>query len=231
MYHRLRLSIQFCRQFAGRTLPSMGRSSRAEMNFKESNEPTSPYDVLDRNVHGIQERSLLNEIRKLNEQVKLDLPELQRLPYFNTSPDAQQKYSTEFSYKAITNFPGLTVVSEDKCDSAVHVKVSFDSLDLPVAAKEKLKTFFNLTTDAEAFEFAVSDFPFISQNKKRAMAVLEQLLQFSQDDKLSISDILGSDNSFEETRALKEKHSQSSKQKFPKEWLEDAQKINSKQAD
>lgn len=228
MYQRLRLSFTFCRRFTGRSTGSansMNRSGRAELTFRETNEAPSPYDVLDRNVHGIKERSLLNEIRKLNEQVELDLPELKKLQSLNISPEHEQqkdvKYSVEISYKAITNFPGLTVPSDVASDPSVHVKVSLDSLDLPVAAKEKLKTFFNLSQDAEFFEFSVSDFPFISQNKKRAMAVVEQLIQFSKNDSVSVSDILGNEKVLSVESSPRKKQT---KLKFPQEWLDEAEK-------
>jgi hypothetical protein len=224
--YQLRLSFQFCRQFAGRSTNSSSRLGRAEMTFKDSSELASPYDVLDRNIHGIQKRSILNEIRKLNEQVELDLPELKKLQSLNIPQENSEKdiiYNTEISYKAFTHFPGLLVPSEEACDPSVHVKVAIDSLGLSSLAVGKLKTFFNLPQDAETFEFSVSDFPFISQNKKRAMAVLEQLIQFSQNDSVSIADILGSDYVTQDSFNVENSRKKLSNLKFPQEWLDEAE--------
>lgn len=222
------LGFPACKRFAGR-VAGANRSSRAEMTFKESNETPSPYDVLDRNIHGIEERSFLNEIRKLNEQLELDLPELRKLQTFNIPQESDKtkarKNYAEIRYNALTSFPGVTVPSEESCDAAVHIKVDLNLLEIPSVAKDKLRALFKLSHDENSFEFSVSDFPFISQNQKRALVLLEQLIQFSQNDSLSVSDILGDQNgNYTDAAKATRKKTSSSQLKFPQEWLDAAER-------
>lgn len=223
-----RFRLTFSRNFAGR-ITSTSRSNRAEMTFKDPNEIPSPYDILDRNFYAIEERSFVNEIRKLNEQVRLDLPALKNLQQLNIPIDSQEKKdnesvaaSVEIKYQAFTAFPGLKVPCEESCDPSVHIKVDFSSLNISSSAKDKLRKFFSLSEDADAFEFSVSDFPFITQNRKRALVLLERLIQFSQDESVSINDILGNLNENCDKSATQQKVSGTKKRsqlKFPEEWL------------
>lgn len=186
------------------------------MTFREISELPSPYDVLDRNVHGIESRAIWNEIRKFTEQIKLDLPELRKLGESNKSAVANEELNNNFAYEikyqTQTTFPGISTPTEESITSAVTLVAHLDRLNVNEHAKSKLRSFFGLDSTAQTFQFTVTDFPFISQNKKRAIELLEELVRFSQNDTAHIQDILG-------TSALKGSSQVEQNLQFPQEWL------------
>lgn len=205
------------RTFAGRAAPSSRSSGRAEMTFREVSELPSPYDVLDRNVHGIESRAIWNEIRKVTEQIKLDLPELRKLGEVNqsalNSEESRNDFAYEITYQTQTTFPGISTPTEESITAAVTLTAYLDQLNVNEKAKQKLRSFFGLDASAQTFQFTVTDFPFITQNMKRAVELLEELIRFSQNDKVHIQDILG-------TSTPKAASQTKKPLQFPQEWLQ-----------
>ena len=61
------------------------KKSKADLNFKETNNISNPFDIIDRNIPGIEHRLRLLEMRRLKEQLKLDRPDLENLKMDNLS--------------------------------------------------------------------------------------------------------------------------------------------------
>lgn len=201
------------------------KNGKSELNFKEGNCISNPYDIIDRNLPGINKRLRLYEMRRLKEQLKLDLPELDNLKnkYHEYSKNVQNSgLSFEIRYSSITDFPGMNFPTESSTDSNVTISADFKSLELTKSAIDNLIKFFNMDQNSQSLEFTVSDFPFISQNKKRAIEILQELIRLSKSNDFeglkNISFVTQNPKLIKETgKKIKSKLNL----EFPNEWLKE----------
>ena len=164
---------------------SASKGAKSELNFKENNDISNPYDILYRNVPGIGKRLSLFEMRRLKEQLELDRADLDAIKSMN-HPISQSKnedfrsdfMGIELSYTALSNFPGLNHPTASSIESSVTIRIPFESLKLCELERKKLLNFLKIDINSEYLEFIVSDFPLVSQNKNRAVEILNAVIYF-----------------------------------------------------
>ena len=203
----------------------LSKSSKAELNFKENNEVNNPFDVIDRNISGIEHRLRLYELRRLKEQLFLDKSDLNYFKLVNLPDVSHSNKSSnvnfEISYLATSLFPGVNCSTENSRDSNVTICLKFEWAELSQTEIHKIKRILNLSDHASEFTLTISDFPFVSQNKIRAIEIVKAIVALAKNDKCSEKDI----NSllFNQTISFSNPLLKSSDQKripeFPQEWL------------
>lgn len=175
----------FQRFYASSRPASVSKGIKSEMNFKEGNAISSPYDVIDRNVPGIEKRLSLLEMRRLKEQLELDQVDLDSLKKMN-SPISNAESAVrnseldgmEVSYNVLSNFPGLNHPTESSSDSSVTFRIPLESLSISESEKTKLMNILKIDASSKDLEFKISNFPLVSQNKSRAIEVFNALINF-----------------------------------------------------
>lgn len=204
------------------------KNSKSELNFKETNEIVNPYDIIDRNVSGLEHRSRLRELRRLKEQLFLDTPDLNSFKKnnssFNSNDNITSKFNIEISYSTLSLFPGINCATELSLDPSVTICLKLESSNFSKPEIEKIEKLMNLSDEAEECRFTVSDFPLISQNKSRAVETLKTIINVAKNEKLSKKDI-NSLVQFTNT-ANSSKHKSPAKMhlEYPAEWLQGLQK-------
>lgn len=173
----------FPRYFASSRLNSTPKPSRSDLNYKEANPITSPYEVIDGNICGLEHRLSLYEMLRLKEQIKLDEFELlsiasENIPFPNQNIEKNLHY-VELSYKILSNFPGLNCPTDSFLDSVLELRFPISNLDLSPLEVIKLLKLMNLSSNDKFIEFKVADFPFLSQNKIKALDILNALILFA----------------------------------------------------
>lgn len=204
------------------------KNSKPELNFKETNEIVNPYDVIDRNVSGLEHRLRLRELRRLKEQLFLDKPDLNSFKKVNSTINSNDttasNFNVEISYSTLSLFPGIICANELSFDPSVTICLKFESLNFSKLEIEKIKKLMNLNDEAEEFRFTVSDFPLISQNKNRAIETLKAIINVAKNDKVSKKDINSLAHLPNATYNLKHKSSAQNHLEYPAEWLQGLQK-------
>lgn len=205
------------------------KGPRSDMNFKEGNDVASPYDVLDRNIPSMEHRFRLYEMRRLKEQLALDLPELEDFGAENAAekdalvPDQH----LTFSHKIISAFPGVSSPTDVSNDSTVTLAVQIDALGLTLHERDRLVGMLNLDRGARTFDFTVGDYPFVSQNKRRACELLQSLLELCRDNSSSTRNIPADSHAttiaFFDAQAHR-RTSPPARPEFPAEWLRPEQR-------
>lgn len=209
------------------------KKSRADLTFKESFEVPSPYDVIDRNVPGIEQRLRFYEMRRLKEQLDLDKSDLDMINNENKIFEKNFKpnrrsLNGEITYRVLTYFPGLAGPSKDSSDSSVTLSIPIESLKISTDKLHKLFESLNITDKTLKYlNYTISDFPFISQNKSRALEILNEIIDLVKNGECSDFDNLSckGSKSFKSYYNNDHKISTSSVQpfkpqlEFPIEWL------------
>lgn len=233
--------MRFCnhllqRFFTSSRSKAVSKGAKSDLNFKEGNVLPNPYDIIDRNVPGIQKRLSLLEMRRLREQLELDQADFDSLKSLNFSLSIDKRNinilnpelkGIELSYEILSNFPGLNCPSDASFDSSVTLRVPLDSLKLSEPETKKLMNFVKIAPNSKDLEFTVSDFPLTSQNKCRAIKLFNALIGFIKNqeaplyvnEKISKSDIRKprATNHFKVVA------------EFPAEWLHNLEMIQKKE--
>lgn len=218
----------FRRPFAMTRPNSSSRSSKAELNFKENNEIADPYDIIDRNVSGLEHRLRLHELQRLKEQLFLDKPHLNSFKKLNLSLNFNEintlKFDFELSYATLSLFPGINCATELSLDPSVTICLKFESSKFSNPVIQNVKKLMNLSEEAKEFKFTISDFPFISQNKARAVDTLKAIIDVAKNEKVSELD-LNSLVHFPDT-IYNSKHKSSAHKhlEYPAEWIQELHK-------
>lgn len=169
----------------------ISKKSRPDLSFKESNELPNPYDVIDRNIPGIGQRLRLYEMRRLREQIELDRSDLEIIKKENENFEMNhkindQKFQAELSYRVLAYFPGLSCPSKDSTDSSVSISVPIKYLNLSPSQINKIFNALGISDkNLKYLNYTVSDFPFISQNKTRAVEILEEIIKLAKSEEIS----------------------------------------------
>ena len=212
---------------------TISKGLKSELTFKESNIIPNPYDIIDQNVPGIKKRLSLFEMRRLREQLELDHAELESLKLINyplSNENGENSKSIykgiELSYSVLTNFPGLNFPSESSLDSNVTFRIPLDYFEISELECKKISEIMKIDSDSKIIEFKVSDFPFVSQNKSRAIEIFSALINTIKNQNDSFYNnlsILKSDFKTENPKKRKSDHSKISPE-FPVEWLHNLEK-------
>lgn len=204
---------------------SLPKNSKAELNFRESNETASPYDLIDRNIPGIEHRIRLYELRRLKEQHILDKHDLECLKLKNLPNIEKSAYISnlyfELSYSSASIFPGLSSAIDASLNPCVYLRVKFDYSKLSNANIHKIKKLMNLSEGASECSFVISDFPLIAQNKARAIEIIKTIDDVTNNE-LNTEKSMSSLIAFQ-VYLLKSNPNYSDKnkaQEFPAEWLQ-----------
>lgn len=201
---------------------SVSRNSRSELNYKEENGISSPYDVIDRNPSGIQKRLQLLEMRRLNEQLILDSPEFEALKEQNKKsagnslPLSKENVAFTIEHTTFSNSPGLSHASNtSSSNSTVDLYIppnTFNASDL-----DSIDQLLPFDENYDCYKLSVSDFPFISQNRKRAIELFESLkVSVPNPETFNISKSSGN----EKNKTVKERREKKKSLDFPIEWLQ-----------
>lgn len=169
---------------------SSQKSIKAELNFKEGNICPNPFDIIDKNIVGIENRLRLYELRRLKEQLDLDASELSAIRTENLA--ICEKYTDKrveycLRSKISSEFPGTIQATDQSMNPSVTLLASPKSLNLSCKHLEKFCKIFKLQEDSE-FEITVSNFPFVSQNKKRVQELLSLAIESIDSDSSGILD-------------------------------------------
>ena len=214
----------------------VSKKSRPDLSFKESNELPNPYDVIDRNIPGIEQRLRLYEMRRLREQIELDRSDLEIIKKENENFETNhkvnnRKFQAELSYRVLTYFPGLSCPPKDSTDSSVSISVPIEYLNLSPSQINKIFNALGISDkNLKYLNYTVSDFPFISQNKTRAVEILEEIIKLAKSDEnsdaiirikeLNVKDDCITYKSYYDNEKNEIKSLSSKKRlEFPVEWL------------
>lgn len=212
------------RPFAMARPKSSSKNSKAELNFKEINETADPYDVIDRNFSGIENRLRLRELRRLKDQLFLDKPDLNsfkkdNLP-FGSNDINQGSCNFELSYSTLSLFPGLNCATEFSRDPSVTICVKFESSKFSKLEIEKIKKLTNLGDEAKECRFTISYFPLVSQNKTRAINVLKVIVDVVKNEKITEKDLDSLIHYPNTVYNSKRTYSGGKHLEFPADWLQ-----------
>lgn len=159
---------------------SMLKNSKTELNFKENNDIADPYDVVDRNISGIEHRLRLYELRRLKQHILLDKSDLNSLKSINLPDEINENESFncnfELSYSSIALFPGVNCPTESSLDASVTICLKFEYSNFSKLEIDKIKKLLNLDKKSSELKLIISDFPLVSQNKARAIEVVEAII-------------------------------------------------------
>ena len=212
------------RPFAMARPKSSSKNFKAELNFKEINETADPYDVIDRNVSGIEHRLRLRELRRLKDQLFLDKPDLNSFKKDNLPFDSNYinsgNYDFELSYSTLSLFPGINCATEFSLDPSVTICVKFESSKFSKLEIKNIKKLMNLGDEAKECRFTISDFPLVSQNKTRAIHVLKAIVDVAKNEKIvekDLDSLIHYQNTVYNSKrtASDDKHLE-----FPEDWLQ-----------
>ena len=210
----------------GRKLGAAVRSSRVEMDFKESNPISCPSEVMDHNIPGISSRLRLYELSRLQEQFQLDKPELENLGLQNKNilnlSKSSDAAAVEVTTHLISAFPGTATPTPGTDSSAVTVSVRLTCIGLSDSELERLRKLANVPSDETILSYSISAFPFQSQNRRRAAEILHGLIDackrnvsladFSEEEKVPWHDMVVSVRNRAPIRKSKRRL------EFPAEW-------------
>lgn len=222
----MRIGTKILQRFFASGRPnSTTKNSKVELNFKENNHTPDPYDIIDHNVPGMEQRLRLYEMLRLKEQLVLDKRELESFKLMNYS--ANREIFTgitafDLSYNVTSGFPGINCPTQSSSDSNVTIDLDFDGSKLTKDEKNKIIKLFKLNKYANNLEFTVSEFPLVSQNKTRALSVLKSLISFVRNQDLDpVKTNLEITDSTEAVNGTKGKSKSTKKTfEFPAEWLQ-----------
>lgn len=217
---------KFLRQFSASVRPgSSSKSLKSELNFKEANDVVNPFDVIDRNIPGIEQRLRLYEMRRLQEQLKLDQPELENMKrkfISNSKSNDECAFQFETKYYIMADFPGTNCPTENSFDSSVTIVMDIKSLGLSKTKASKFIDSLNIGINDQSFEFTVSDFPLIWQNKARAIEILKAVIDLAKNNDFNkLKNILSAVNN--STGSIKNNRGNPEARlipEFPQEWLQ-----------
>lgn len=234
---RLASQLLFKRFFASPRTNSVSKGIKSELNFKEGNTLMNPYDVVDRNIPGMEKRLSLLEMRRLKEQLELDHEELCALKVINEK-NLSEKHNyqnsddlgIEITYKILSNFPGLNCPIESSLDSSVLLSIPMNLLNISETDLKILSNIIKYDIITKSFEISISNFPFVSQNKNRAIEIFGALLNLiknHEDSTLSIFSAFDFDR-FSSNLDVRKLDPPSKVPEFPIEWILNlkANKIN-----
>lgn len=217
------LSRFLLRPFATARPKLLSKNSKTELNFKEINETANPYDVIDRNVSGIEHRLRLRELRRLKDQLFLDKPDLNYFKKHNLPFDSKdlnpKNYNFELSYSTLSLFPGLNCATEFSLDPSVSICVKFESSKFSALEIEKIKILMNLGDEATECRLTISYFPLVSQNKTRAINLIKAIVDVVKNDKISLNDLDSLFHYPNDVFNSKRTNSEGKHIEFPKDWL------------
>ena len=203
------------------------KKSKADLNFKETNNISNPFDIIDRNIPGIEHRLRLLEMRRLKEQLKLDRPDLENLKMDNLSTASKNNnapHHYEITYSIVSAFPGLNYSSEESFDSRVNITSGLNSFGILNTPAKRIIKLINSDKKSTQLEFSVSDFPLVSQNKARAIEALRTIVDLTRAGKIDkINDSISFNRSFNCSSKKRNKESELAPV-FPAEWLQAALK-------
>lgn len=215
------------RFYASSRSTAVSKGAKSELNFKEGNAIPNPYDIIDRNVPGIEKRLSLFEMRRLREQLEQDQADLSSVklinyPLENGNGDnlkSEIDGGIELSYRILSYFPGLKSPSEASLNSSVNIRVSLEYLKLSEKETKSLFNFVKIDSNSKDLEFTVSDFPLVSQNKCRAIELCNALINFIRNQDAPIYDLdLNSDAKLGKMEKRKSDRCKVTPE-FPAEWL------------
>jgi hypothetical protein len=215
--------VRYCARFAKFSTKS-GRKSSAELSFKEENSVSSPFEVLDGSLSDMSFRLRLFEAFRLREQFLLDRTELQALGKDNEkfAPEGSSSVLNPpltISQTVLAREPGVEQPTVESNNSLVEVSVNLSALNLEPSQMSKLRRLANISAETPTLQFKVQDFPFQSQNRMRALQIVQSLLGACKDPHVGKEESVGSDSLEPSGFTRKAQRKRTAGLQFPVEWL------------